>query len=304
MTSITSRFTRRLLGERSWFGRVMAVGLAVSALVMGSAVPNASAVHDTTNAGHWDYCGDPFSGEHNRPGVYLYEHPNYTGKCSRLQFSVPNLQMTYVSWLASSMRVVVPYGWSTGLTLYPGWFYGPEPGPDYVAGSFSGASQAGFVRVYGFPDFNHLPVTRGGVLTTREISDDIKSIGIATGPVSGAANTAMAGVYSLPVFGPECPPVGRYCWISSTNPVVFGSPGANFVPNLNMLTGPVDMCSIWKVGCGPNPTGVEQAPPTGGGGDTGTVSCSDGRLIEGSILPGERGKLDLQFIPFSQLLNR
>ncbi|GIW06986.1 MAG: hypothetical protein KatS3mg060_1791 [Dehalococcoidia bacterium] len=69
MTSSTSLRIRRLSG----IARAVSAALVVGALVMGTAVPNASATrHDTTNAGHWDYCGDPFSSDHNRPGLYLY----------------------------------------------------------------------------------------------------------------------------------------------------------------------------------------------------------------------------------------
>ncbi|GIW06987.1 MAG: hypothetical protein KatS3mg060_1792 [Dehalococcoidia bacterium] len=193
------------------------------------------------------------------------------------------------------MRVVVPFGASMGITLYPGPFYGPEPFPEFVAGSFGGASTAGFVRVYSYSDFAQLPVIRGGVPTTRNISDKIKSVGIAL--------RSSAAEYSLPVFGPECPPVGRFCWTSSSNPVVYGSRGATYVSNRNAWTGPVDLCSIWKVGCGPNPTGTEQGAPASGSGDTPPATGSDGRLIVDSIRDGDRGTTDRLFIPWSQSLS-
>lgn len=286
------RYVFRSAGKARLVARSVIALLAVGVLLGSSVIPDASA-YSNPNAGKWDDCGNPFLGQHNRPGLYLYEHPNYEGKCSRLTFSVPNLEfLAFVGGLTSSIRIVVPHGMTMGVTFYPGPFYGPVPDPEYVTGAFPGAATAGFVRIYGYRDLNNLPLVGGRFIN---ISDRIKSVGIAVGSTQAD--------FSQPVFGPECPPVGRYCWISSRNPLRYGSLGAVYVPNANAFTGPVDLCSIWKVGCGPNPTGTEQSPSLGGGTGAPPASGMDGRFVAGSLRVGDRYNTDIVFVPWTQFIS-
>ncbi len=258
--------------------------IAIQAMMVPQSALAQSPPFGDPNYGHFDSCNDD-QGQQLRDGLYLYSGVNFTGKCSRLLYSTPDMNLTYVGLgSASSLRLVTNVPISLTVTLYDTPFYLNN------AIYFQTPANPG---IYFIRDLSQLSINQANGQTVNvSFAGRIRSLGIATAPDRADQNAPIDQI----VYGPEAPPNGVFFWTPSNGarvspPVQPGGPSGDVGP----------FCTFLPGGCGPNPDPSNSTPPSApaGGATIGSGTNSVPAFVRTFAVPDSG--LQSFFVPLSLL---